>query len=176
MKLLLVDAIRAAVFAAVVIAGTVIAYQPMLGFLAGWSHQSASMVSEYAPGFRLAAIMFVVTVVGLRLGRLGWQAVSLRYHRYRVSNQRLTIETGVVAKTLVEVDMRTVDDILFRQGIMERLLGLGRIDIISSEPGGASGQKTSLALVGIPDPRAVRETIRDAVYQATHSQLFTRST
>lgn len=134
------------------------------------------MVAEYAPGFRLAAIMFVVTVVGLRLGRLGWRGLSLRTHRYRVSNQRLTVETGVIAKTLVEIDVRTVDDIAFRQGVIERLLGLGRIDILSSEPGGATGQNTNLALVGIRDPRVVRETIRGVVYQATHSQLFTRST
>jgi membrane protein YdbS with pleckstrin-like domain len=175
LKMLMVDAIRTGLFAVAVIVGVVIAYRPVLLFLSRQSDQFAAWVAAYSSGFQLAATLFVSMVVGLRLGRLGWRGLSLRYHHYRVSSQRVTIETGVIAKTLVEVDMRTVDDITFHQGVSERLLKLGRIDIISSEPGGA-GQKTRLALVGIPDPRAVRELIRGAAYQATSNQLFTRST
>ncbi|MES1204640.1 MAG: PH domain-containing protein [Pseudomonadota bacterium] len=175
LKLLVLDTIGTALFAGAVIGGMALAYHPLRRFVGDLSKGSAAASTTTAT-FRLVVILFVATVVGVRLLRLVWRAVSLRHQRYRVSNQRLTVETGVIARSLVEVDMRTVDDITFNQGVIERLLKLGRIDVISSEPAGASGSHTRLRLIGIPEPRAVREMIRDAVYQATHGQLFTRST
>jgi membrane protein YdbS with pleckstrin-like domain len=173
---LLADVLRAAGFAALVIIGVVMAYDPLHRFAVGLADGPGERARAYASGLKLAVVLFVVTVVGLPVARLAWRAISLRHHHYRVTNQRLTVETGVIAKSLVEVDMRTVDDITFNQGVIERLLKLGRIEVISSEPGGAAGRNTHLALMGISQPRAVRETIRNAAYQATHGQLFTRST
>ena len=67
--------------------------------------------------------------------------------------------------------MRTIDDITFHQTFVERLLGIGQIAILSSEP-----STPRVRLVGVTDPRQVRELIRGSAYQATRGQLFTRST
>lgn len=181
LKTLALDGVRSALVAAATIVAVIYAYHPLLEACARFSDRSAEFVTAYAPGFRLAATLFVVTVVGARLGRLGWRAMVLRNHAYRVSNQRLTVETGVLSKTLQEIDMRTIEDIALRQSVVERLLGIGRIDIVSASDARApftagASVKARLSMQGIADPRAVREIIRGAAYQATHGQLFTRST
>lgn len=186
LRTLAVDGIQAALVTAVTIVATVLAYRPILDACAHFSERSAEFVSAYGPGFRLAAVLFVVTVVGSRLGRLGWRALVLRHHAYRVSNQRLTVETGVLSKTLQEIDLRTIEDIGLAQTFIERLLGIGCIDIVSASDGrgplarapfGPAGlARSRLRMVGIASPMAVREVIRGAAYQATRGQLFTRST
>jgi uncharacterized membrane protein YdbT with pleckstrin-like domain len=184
LKTLAVDGIRSGLVVAATIVGAVYAYHPLLVACASFSDRSSEFVTAYAPGFRLAATLFVVTVVATRLGRLGWRALALRHHAYRVSNQRLTVETGVLSKTLQEIDMRTIEDIGLRQSLVERLLGIGRIDVVSvSNPAmpsapfsPGSSARARLSMQGIANPRAVREVVRGAAYQATRGQLFTRTT
>ncbi len=107
----------------------------------------------------------------LRGIRIGLSAARLRATRYRLTNQRLVVETGLVTRTLVEVDLRSVDDLVFRQGLMERLLGIGTVSVVSSDR-----NAPRLALLGVKDPRGTRELIRSQAYALTQRQLFTRST
>ena len=155
-------------------------YQPALHAVSGLSRDAARSVASYEPGLRLAAIVFVVVVAGGRIVRLVWRGVVLRSHSYRLSNQRLLVESGVFSKTIDEIDLRTVEDITFHQRFVERLLGLGEIGIVSSEPdaqGGALRRGGMRArLMGVSDPRAVREKIRNAAYEASGKQVFMRPT
>jgi uncharacterized membrane protein YdbT with pleckstrin-like domain len=155
-------------------------YQPALSAMSGLSRGAARSVASYEPGLRLSATLFVIVVAGGRIARLVWRGLVLRSHSYRLSNQRLLVESGVFSKTIDEIDLRTVDDITFHQRFVERLLGLGEIGIVSSEPdvrGGALGRSGMRArLIGIPDPRAVREQIRNAAYEASGKQVFMRPT
>ena len=162
-------------FGAVLTTATVLSYRPALRFIAGISDGLAKTVAEGESGLRLAAILFVVFLVGLRAVKLAWRIIALRSQHYRLSNQRLLLEGGVLSKTITEIDMRTVDEIVFNQAPLERLLGLGDILVISSEPGGR-GNRERVRLVGVVDPRAVREKIRTAAYQATGNQVFMRAT
>jgi len=170
-KALTYDMVKTGIFAVVVSLAVLIGYAPALRFLSGLAEPIADFLAQSAPGLRLAAILFVVAVVGLRLVRLGWRILVLRSLHYRVSNQRVLIESGVLSKTIDEVDMRTVEDVLFRQSFLERLLGIGQITIVA-----ADRTLGRVYLVGIPDAREVRERIRASAYQATGAQLFTRST
>jgi membrane protein YdbS with pleckstrin-like domain len=102
---------------------------------------------------------------------LGLRAARLRATRYKLTNQRLVVETGLVSRTLSDVDLRSVEDLIFRQGPMERLLGIGTIGVVSSDR-----NTPRLQLVGVKDPKATRELIRSQAYALTQRQLFTRST
>jgi Bacterial PH domain len=175
LRALAVDGLRTAVAAAIVIVAVTQLYDPILSFVAGISDDGANLVASSESKFRLAAISIVVVSIGTRLARLGWRGLSLRSQRYRLSNQRLVVESGVMAKAIDEIDMRTVDDVLLRQTVTQRLLGIGEITIVSSEPG-ASRPRATVRLLGIRDPRAVRELVRGSAYQATRNQIFTRST
>jgi hypothetical protein len=90
---------------------------------------------------------------------------------YRVTTQRIIIESGLFSKSLEEIDMRSVDDIEFRQSFLERIFGIGEIAVVSTDK--VAPRRT---LHGIRDPRNTRELIRGAAYHVSQRQLFTRST
>jgi membrane protein YdbS with pleckstrin-like domain len=94
-----------------------------------------------------------------------------RSTRYRVTNQRIVIESGLFSRSLDEIDLRSVDDIELRQSFVERLFNIGEIALVSTDKVGP--RRT---LHGIHDPRNSREVIRAAVYHVSQRQLFTRST
>jgi len=102
--------------------------------------------------------------------------VALRYARYRtpasrLTNQRLVVESGLFSRRLDEVDLRGVEDVGFEQPVLERLLGVGRITVVSTDR-----VRPRVALVGIAAPREVRELLRARAYEASQRQVFTRST
>jgi membrane protein YdbS with pleckstrin-like domain len=109
-----------------------------------------------------------LAVRGIRIALL---AARLRTTRYRATSQRLQVESGLFSRSLLEVDLRSVDDLVFHQGPVERALGIGSVTVVSSDR-----TVPRLRLQGVKDPRGVRELIRTHAYAATQRQLFTRST
>ena len=170
-KALLGAILAGALFAVAVTAGVYLLFAPALALVRQLSPDVARFVASNLEGLRLAALAFVVTVVGLRLARLAWRVAVLKSHHYRITNQRILIESGVLSKQIDEIDMRTVEDLEFRQGLVERLLGIGGITVVSSDK--TTGR---IRLVGLEKPRDLRELIRTSAYQATRGQLFTRET
>jgi hypothetical protein len=77
----------------------------------------------------------------------------------------------VLSRQIEEIDMRNVEDLVYRQSLLERLLKIGDITIISADR--TTGR---VRLVGLEKPRDLRELIRTTAYQATKGQLFTRQT
>jgi len=90
---------------------------------------------------------------------------------YTITTQRVIIETGIVSKSVEDIDLRYIDDTNFQQRVLERLLGIGNVTIVSSDK-----MAPTYVLRGVPDPRGLRETIRSHVYQVSQRQLFTRAT
>jgi len=180
-KMLALDLVSTVLYSLALSLVVYLGYRPALHFLAAFSRQAAAVVTAYQPGFRLAAIAFVLVMVGRRVGGLIWRGLALRGHRYRLSNQRLVLESGVLSKSVTEIDIRTVEEVSFHQSFAERLLGIGQISLVSSSPAlsaapGLRRPGRTVGLVGVLDPRAVREKIRDAAYAATGNQVFMRST
>jgi uncharacterized membrane protein YdbT with pleckstrin-like domain len=117
-------------------------------------------------------VWIIITVVVL------WQIVGIvialariRTTLYNVTNQRVTIETGIFSKSVEDIDLRYIDDTQFSQHFMERVLGVGNVTIVSSDK-----TTPNYVLRGIRDPRALRELIRANAYQVSQRQLFTRAT
>lgn len=146
-------------------------FAPGLSAISGLSRDMARTVTESRSTLQTAMTLAVVGLVVLRLAKLAWRIAVLRSHRYRVSNQRILLESGVLSKRIDEVDMRTIEDIEFRQGVTERLLGIGEIGIIAADK-----RMARFRLLGVENPREVRELIRAKAFQATQRQLFTRTT
>jgi membrane protein YdbS with pleckstrin-like domain len=168
----LVGAIAAAaLFAAVLGLAAYLAYHPLLTFVAGLSPDVRREVTRHRDDIFLVLVGLVVLLVLGRLLRLGWRLAVLKSHRYRITDQRMVIESGVLSRRIDELDMRTVEDLEFQQSVVERLLGIGDITVISSDRSSARTR-----LVGLARPRELRELIRGSAYQATHGQLFTRQT
>src|SRR5262249_23959135 len=102
---------------------------------------------------------------------LSTSVMRLRTTKYRLTNQRLTVEEGSLSRTLDEIDLRTVDDSGYSQSPLERLQGIGTVWVVASD---RTSPRT--ALRGIPDPRTLREMIREHAYRMSQGQLFTRAT
>jgi len=171
LKAMAVSIAATALFAILLPIAVYLVYDPLRDVLVHSSRDVRNLVVENESNARTVIILAVIAVVCARLVRLAWRALVLRSHRYGVSNQRIMVETGVLSKSLAEIDVRTVDDITFHQSLVERMLGIGQIAIASSDP-----TNPRVRLVGVPDPRQVRELIRNSAYQATRGQIFTRST
>jgi hypothetical protein len=170
-KALLGTIITAAITVLVVLTVALLGYRPALAFLSGLSRDSARFIARNDATIAWVSLAVVALLLASRLARLAWRLAVLKSHHYRITNQRITVESGVFSKRIEEIDMRTVEDFQLVQRFIERVLGIGDITIISSDR--TTGR---LTLIGLPDPRQLRELVRTASYQATRGQLFTRQT
>jgi len=112
------------------------------------------------------ALLLLPSVMGILQA---WARIKNTH--YRVTNQRIVIQSGVLSRALEEIDMRSIDDIEFQQFVFERLFGIGQVFVVSTDK-----VAPKLSLHGIPDPLKIRELIRSNAYQVSQRQLFTRST
>jgi uncharacterized membrane protein YdbT with pleckstrin-like domain len=170
-KAMLGEITRTTLFSVALPVAAVLGFGPLLSLISGTNASMADAVASNQSTLQTGVTVAVIVLVLARIGKLVWHIAVLRSHRYTVSNQRILLETGVLSKRIDEVDMRTVEDIEFRQGIFERLLGIGDIGIIAADK-----RMARFRLVGVENPRDVRELIRANAFQATQRQLFTRTT
>lgn len=177
LKALVTRILGTVLFAVVVTVVVWAAYPRVLAFMGSAGKEIGAKVGakldvdSHRDDARLLAILIVVGVVGVRVMGLGWQIAVLKSQRYRITSQRIVIESGVFSRRIEEIDMRTVEDLEFRQSFLDRVLGIGQIAVISSDR--SAGR---FVLVGLDRPRELRELIRGGAYQATRGQLFTRAT
>jgi membrane protein YdbS with pleckstrin-like domain len=170
-KALLGAIAAAALFAVALALGAFLAYHPLLTFASGLSPDVARAIARHRDDIYFVLVALVILLVVGRLLRLSWRLMVLKSHHYRITDQRMIIESGVLSRRIDEIDMRTVEDLEFQQRVVERVLGIGDITVVSSDRNNARTR-----LVGLGRPRELRELIRDSAYQATHGQLFTRQT
>jgi membrane protein YdbS with pleckstrin-like domain len=81
--------------------------------------------------------------------------------RYRLTAQRLEVERGILGKRFESIDLWRVRDVVLDQSPLERMRGVGRITVISSD------QLEPELLVGpVADAKALYDRLRDAVAAA----------
>ena len=77
-------------------------------------------------------IMLSVIVIGWAIG-LG----KLFYHRlnvkYELTTKRFMMETGILRRTTDRMEVIDIDDVSFVQGVIDRLTGVGTIEVTSSD-------------------------------------------
>jgi hypothetical protein len=92
-------------------------------------------------------------------GRPGWPLswINRILTRYKLTNERLIIEHGFVRRRVEQVDLFRVHDVDYRQGVMERIFGMGDIGIETTD-----ATAPDVKLVDVKDPNRVK----DLVWQA----------
>jgi hypothetical protein len=80
---------------------------------------------------------------------------------YRVTNQRVRARHGVLGRDFDDLELIRIQDLDRTQGISERILGIGDIQIISSDP-----SRPKLVLENVADPDQVQEILRKAMLDA----------
>lgn len=134
------------------------AYAVIVGWIAARSEAVTATHAWYVAAIPIAA--------GIVYGsaRLGWRILAWRY---RVTGERLFIEFGVITQTIDQTELIRVDDVRVRKSIVDRLLGLGSVDVLSTD-----STHRSITLVGIKDADGVAEIIRDRMRGLRRSSLF----
>jgi hypothetical protein len=97
--------------------------------------------------------------------------IGLLCVRYRITNQRIVVERGLIGRSLDEIDTRTIEDSRFVQSVLQRILGIGAVVVISVDK-----SSPQFVIHGVLDPRKLRELIRSAAYAASKGQVFMRQT
>ncbi len=103
----------------------------------------------------LGILLLPLFLVGGLLWLRVWYLVAST--RYRLTTQRLFVQTGLIAKHVEEVELFRVKDVTLSQGVLQRMTGVGNVVVLSTDD-----TAPRLELAGIPEPAAAKEQIRGA--------------
>jgi membrane protein YdbS with pleckstrin-like domain len=81
--------------------------------------------------------------------------IRVKSSSYRLTNQRLFVRRGWLAKHVNELELYRVKDVVVDQGGLQRLLGYGTITVLA-----ADDTTPAVDLVGVSRPTKVKEMIR----------------
>ena len=85
-------------------------------------------------------------------------AAKLNSVEYKITNQRVLIKTGLIGKKQEQIDLFRIKDIRTIQGLKDRALGIGDLNIISTD-----ALTPNIKLEEIRNPGDVSEILRNAV-------------
>lgn len=109
---------------------------------------------------------FLLVIIGAVLaGARGvWIILSTRY---RLTTERLFIERGIVRQTIDQIELVRVDDIRVTKGVVDRVFGLGSVQILSTD-----FTDRSVEIKGVADADGVAELVRSRMRAARDKSLF----
>ncbi|HEV3137825.1 MAG TPA: PH domain-containing protein, partial [Pirellulales bacterium] len=82
---------------------------------------------------RVAWTVALVVVVAVWLAALGLVARKRLGIRYKLTNQMFYHQRGILTRTTDRIEVIDIDDITYTQGLFERLVNVGRIEVLSSD-------------------------------------------
>lgn len=124
-----------------IIAGGVLLVALVL--LVVWSGGTVEDVAWWA--WAIAAVVFV--------GWLGAAYLSWQFTYFVLTSQRVAYRTGVLAKRGVEIPLDRINNINFHQGILDRIVGAGSLEVESA------GQDGETRFTDVRHPDAVQQEI-----------------
>ena len=98
----------------------------------------------------IAQVLAVLAVLNLALQSLKWY----RTH-FVLTSQRIIFQSGVIARTRIDISLHKINVVNFHQDIFERLINAGDIII---EAGTEEGVET---IIGVRDPQNVQAYIHE---------------
>ena len=108
-------------------------------------------------GFTSGAILGSLLVWGIVAAALG---LTFAYRKlsvhYELTSQRFIHQHGILKRVTDRIEVIDMDDVTYEQGLIQRLLGVGKIQISSTDR-----SHPELALLGIADVERVAEMIDD---------------
>jgi uncharacterized membrane protein YdbT with pleckstrin-like domain len=80
----------------------------------------------------------VLVLIGLTLVWALWRLLTWRFTHFVVTNDRLIYRSGIIAKRGIQIPLERVNNVNFKQGILERIVGAGDLLV---ESAGEDGQQ-----------------------------------
>jgi uncharacterized membrane protein YdbT with pleckstrin-like domain len=131
------------------------------GTLAGWG-----TVLLFLAGILLAIIgvadlgLYWLILSLVALGLLGWRWFENLASKYQVTEERLIIRRGIIAKSVDEIELYRIKDVRINFSIINQLAGIGTISISSSDETTRDGD---LVIRDVERAQARREELRRLV-------------
>lgn len=100
-------------------------------------------------------VVLVVFVAMIAAGQLRRLAIS-----YSVTNQRLTIETGLLSRELHQTRLERVQNVNSIQSLAGRLLGIGTVEFDTAAEAGFD-----FSFRGVGDPRGIVRAVDRALHE-----------
>jgi uncharacterized membrane protein YdbT with pleckstrin-like domain len=104
--------------------------------------------------FMLAVLLILAFGVGILI-LLYWY-IKTRATSLTVTDQDLTYERGILSKDRTSVSLKHVRSVHVTQGFINRILGVGTIQISTA------GDEPEFTIADLPDPQVIREAIAKA--------------
>jgi len=124
--------------------------------------EAGPSLAAYVGPIVLGGLLLVVGV-GLLVWLLTW--IAWKSASYKLTTQRLFLRRGIVSRKVQELELYRATDVMFSQGIIERLFGIGTVTVVANDP-----TTPQLVMPGIADPEKVKETIRSAYRRARRAE------
>ncbi len=102
--------------------------------------------------------MFVLALLLLPAGIAIWRWLATASMQYTLTDQRLKMRRGVLARVTDDVELYRVKDSHYTQSFVQRLLGIGTIALRTTDD-----SSPYVALNGMSDPEPLWERIRALV-------------
>lgn len=96
----------------------------------------------------LGLVALVVVLIWVAGPLLRWRTTS-----YELTNRRLRLRSGILTRTGRDFPLTKISDVSFSQGLLDRLLGCGRLVVESP------GERGQLILTEIPHVQDVQATL-----------------
>ena len=131
------------------------------GTLAGWA-----TVLLFLAGIVLAAMnvanfgMYWLALSVVALGLVGWRWLENLASKFQVTEERLIIRRGIIAKSVDEIELYRIKDVRINFSIINQLAGIGTISISSSDETTRDGD---LVIRDVERAQARREELRRLV-------------
>ena len=111
----------------------------------------------------------VLAVIVLGSGAVLWAKFAIQVYSvyYRLTTQRLFIGRGILSRTTDQTELIRVDDVRVQQGLVDRIVNCGTVEVISTDVSDAK-----LTLVGVADPDKIAEHIRQHMRALRKKSLF----
>ncbi|MFN4243133.1 MAG: PH domain-containing protein [Tepidisphaerales bacterium] len=87
-----------------------------------------------------------------------WPVVVNRTQNYRITNYRIDFERGLLTRRIDTLELWHVDDIKFRQSLLERVMGIGTLVVYSGDD-----STPELHIPGLNEPRKMFDLLKQRV-------------
>ena len=108
-------------------------------------------------------LSLALVVIGFIL--IGIPILQTKTIRYRITNYRVDYERGLLSKDINTLELWHVEDLRFHQSLLDRILGVGDIQIISHDE-----TMPLLNMRSIPHPRPLFEQLKQRVIAVKRSR------
>lgn len=116
--------------------------------------------------FRLLGVLAVIV---LGSGAVLWAKFAIQVYSvyYRLTTQRLFVSRGILSRTTDQTELIRVDDVRVTQRLVDRIVGCGTVEVISTDVSDAK-----LSLVGVAGPDKIAEHVRQQMRVLRKKSLF----